>query len=66
MVTFELSTATRILFGPGRAAEVPAEVAALGVSRVLLVTGRSTDRAAPTAAALAARGIEVVPFPVGG
>jgi alcohol dehydrogenase class IV len=66
VVTFELSTATRVVFGPGRVAEVPAEVAALGVDRLLLVTGRSPDRAAPTAAALASLRIGVVPFPVPG
>lgn len=59
MVTFELATAARILFGAGRAGEVPAEVVALGVAKVLLVTGRSGDRAAPLAEALAARGVAV-------
>jgi alcohol dehydrogenase class IV len=66
MVTFELATAARILFGPGRAAEVPAEVAALGVAKVLLVTGRGGERAAPMAEALAARGVAVVAQRVAG
>lgn len=66
MVSFELATAARVLFGPGRAAEVPGEVAALGVSKVLLVTGRSLERAAPLAEALAARGVAAVPQRVSG
>jgi alcohol dehydrogenase class IV len=66
MVAFELATAARIVFGAGRAAEVPAEAAAMGLSRVLLVTGRTAGRAAPLAAGLAARGVASVGFPVAG
>jgi alcohol dehydrogenase class IV len=66
MVSFELATATRILFGAGRAAELPGELAALGLSRVLLVTGRDPARAAPLAEALRARGVSSVPQRVGG
>lgn len=66
MVSFELATAARILFGAGRAAEVPAEVAALGIARVLLVTGASGGRAEPIAAGLAGRGIAAVPLRVAG
>jgi len=66
MVSFELATAARILFGAGRAAEVPAEVAALGLSRVLLVTGTSGVRAEPIAAGLAGRGIAAVALRVAG
>jgi alcohol dehydrogenase class IV len=67
MVTaFELATPARVVFGAGRAAEVPAEVGALGVRRVLLVTGRTAERAAPIARGLAGRGIAAVPFCVGG
>ena len=39
MVSFEFATAGCILFGPGRVADVPAQVASLGVTRVLLVIG---------------------------
>jgi len=66
MVSFELATPTRILFGAGRVAEVPGAVAALGVRRALLVTGRSAERSGPVAAALEARGIATVPLRVGG
>jgi alcohol dehydrogenase class IV len=64
--SFELATAARILFGAGRAREVPAEVAALGVRRALLVTGRDPGRAEPLAAGLAARGVAAVPLAVAG
>jgi alcohol dehydrogenase class IV len=60
MVSFEFATAGRILFGPGRIADVPAQVAALGVTRVLLVTGTSSERAAPLHSALVERGIAVI------
>ncbi len=66
MVSFEFATAGRILFGPGRLADVPAQVAALGVTRVLLVTGASPERAAPLRAALVERGIAAIPFAVHG
>lgn len=66
MPAFELATPARIVFGAGKVAEVPGEVAALGVARALLVTGRSGARAEAVAAGLAARGITVVPFRVGG
>ncbi|HSN92482.1 MAG TPA: iron-containing alcohol dehydrogenase [Anaeromyxobacteraceae bacterium] len=66
MTSFELATATRILFGAGRLADAAAEVAALGVSRVLLATGRSGDRSGTLARSLEARGIAVVPFRVEG
>lgn len=66
MVSFELATAGRILFGAGRAAEVPAEVAALGVGRVLLVTGSSGERAAPMVSALSGRGVAAIPLHVTG
>ncbi len=66
MVSFELATAARVLFGAGRFADAPAEVAALGLERVLLVTGRSGARAAPLAAALEARGIATTTLRVEG
>jgi alcohol dehydrogenase class IV len=42
-VRFEFATAGRILFGPGRAADLPAIVAGLG-RRPVFVTGRHPDR----------------------
>ncbi|MCP5109609.1 MAG: iron-containing alcohol dehydrogenase [bacterium] len=42
---FEFATATRIVFGAGKAAEVAPAARRMG-SRALLVTGRSADRAA--------------------
>jgi alcohol dehydrogenase class IV len=63
-VRFELATAARVLFGRGVRHEVPAALVALGVTRVLLVTGRDPNRAAELAAALAARGIAVRSFAV--
>ena len=66
MVSFEFATAGRILFGPGRLADVPAQVAALGVTRALLVTGTSPARSAPLRSALLERGIAVIPFAVSG
>ncbi len=66
MVSFEFATAGRILFGAGRIAAAPAEIAALGVGRVLLVTGRSGERSAVLRQALEAKGIATVPFGVAG
>ncbi|MGC3999384.1 MAG: iron-containing alcohol dehydrogenase [Anaeromyxobacter sp.] len=66
MVSFELHTPARIVFGAGKAAEAPAEVAALGVRRALLVTGRTPARAAALQAGLEARGLVVIPFRVAG
>jgi alcohol dehydrogenase class IV len=65
-LAFELATATRILFGEGRAAGIPAEVAALGLRRVLLVTGRPREPHAALTAGLQALGIAAVPFRVAG
>ena len=65
-MTFEFSTTTRILFGAGRAAEAPGEIGALGLRRVLLVTGRSGARSAPLVDALGVRGVAVEPFRVDG
>jgi alcohol dehydrogenase class IV len=44
-VVFEFATGTRIRFGAGTQAEVPEVVRGLGVKRILLVTGRTTERA---------------------
>lgn len=43
-MNFELATAARIVFGPGKLAELPGLVRAFG-SHALLVTGRNSERA---------------------
>ena len=63
---FEFATATRIVFGPGRLAEAPEAVRALGARRVLLVTGRDTTRAAPLREGLERLGLSCVLFGVEG
>ena len=64
---FELATAGRVLFGAGKLAEAPAALAAAGVQRVMVVTGRRLDRAHALRAPLAGAGIETVAiFPVEG
>lgn len=50
---FEFATATRIIFGEGTAATLPDLARAFG-SRPLVVTGASTERAAPLVSALSA------------
>ena len=62
---FEFATATHIVFGEGKLAEVAPAAAATG-RRALLVTGRSVDRAAPLARALEAAALLAAPFPVSG
>ena len=62
---FEFATATRIIFGRGTLREAGPIAAEMG-SRALLVTGRSTERAAPLLDALTAQGIEAVTFTVSG
>jgi alcohol dehydrogenase class IV len=64
--SFDFATAGDVRFGSGRAGEVPAALAGLGVTRALLVTGRDTQRAAAVQAAMSAIGIHSVPFPVSG
>ena len=53
---FEFATATRIIFGEGALREVSAAAGEMG-KRVLLVTGRSQERAAPLVAQLKEAGI---------
>ncbi|RYZ42922.1 MAG: iron-containing alcohol dehydrogenase [Myxococcaceae bacterium] len=64
--SFEFATATRVLFGPGRLAEVPDLVRALGGQKVLLVTGTNPARAEPVRAALERLGITSTAFRVAG
>ena len=61
MARFELATAGRVVFGPGAVDELGATAAGLG-RRALLVTGRSTERAAPARERLAAAGLAVAAF----
>ena len=60
---FEFATAARILFGAGTLRQVGPIAAEMG-SRALVVTGRTTDRAAPLLEVLAEQGIDAVSFPV--
>ncbi len=61
MPGFEFATATRILYGRGSVREAPLAASSMG-SRVLLVTGAATDRAAPLVSDLRAAGLDCVPF----
>ncbi|QSQ16334.1 iron-containing alcohol dehydrogenase [Myxococcus landrumensis] len=65
-VSFEFATATRIVFGPGKLSEAPGLVRALGVQRVLLVTGKSSTRAKGLLAALEGLDLPVRTFSVDG
>ncbi|MEO5770312.1 MAG: iron-containing alcohol dehydrogenase [Polyangia bacterium] len=65
-MTFELATAGRILVGGGVRDQVADAVISYGGRSVLLITGRSSDRAAPLAAALGARGVTTHLFAVSG
>jgi alcohol dehydrogenase class IV len=56
LAAFEFATATRIVFGAGKVAEVPALVAELGATRVLFVSGRDPTRGAPLESKLSASG----------
>ncbi len=62
---FEFATASRIVFGEGTLREVAPAAAGFG-SRVLLVTGRSPERAAALTASLQAQGIRAAVFAVAG
>lgn len=62
---FEFATAGRLFFGPGVLRRV-APLAAQHGKRVLLVTGRTIERAMPFIGMLKAEGIAVFPFAVSG
>ena len=62
MEAFEFATAGRVIFGPGRSADLPALLARHG-SRVLACTGASPGRHADLLAGL---GLPTVVFPVAG
>lgn len=63
---FDLVTPSDVRVGPGRVAEVPGVVAGWGVRQVLVVTGRSIERAAGLLDSLAAVGIEATTYQVAG
>jgi alcohol dehydrogenase class IV len=62
---FEFATAARILFGPGTIQELPALARPLG-KRALIVTGKTSSRAAGIAEGLGNEGIQSSIFPVDG
>jgi alcohol dehydrogenase class IV len=64
-MTFEFSTAGRVLFGAGVLAQVGAAARQFG-HHALVVTGRSTDRARSLIAHLDAAGIRVSTFQIAG
>jgi alcohol dehydrogenase class IV len=64
-MNFEFATASRIIFGPGRMAELGDCASARG-SRALLVTGRDTARAEPVEGLLRDAGVAVELFGVAG
>jgi alcohol dehydrogenase class IV len=63
---FEFATAGRVRFGSGEVRQAPQALRDLGVRRVLVVTGRTKQRAQPLRSAIADAGIETVAFPVSG
>jgi alcohol dehydrogenase class IV len=62
---FDFATAARILFRPGAAAELP-QIALQFGTRVLIVSGRSSERCAPFAAAMHDAGMEVSLYGIDG
>jgi alcohol dehydrogenase class IV len=64
LINFQLAIPADVRFGVGRVGEVPQALADLGTSRVLVVTGRSTSRAAAVRSALTESGISTIPFAV--
>ncbi len=62
MVRFDLAVPADVRFGAGRASEVPAALATLGASRVLVVTGRTTSRADVMRSALTEAGIASIAY----
>jgi alcohol dehydrogenase class IV len=57
VVRFDLAVPVDVRFGAGRVSEVPQALAALGASKVMIVTGRTTSRAAPVRSALTELGV---------
>lgn len=65
-VPFSLTIPSDIRFGAGRVAEVPEVIAGWSAERVLVITGRSSDRAAGLVEALAAKGVAASSYAVDG
>lgn len=65
-VRFDLATPAEIRFGAGRVSELPDIVAALGVTRLMMVTGANPSRGRGLAETLEAAGVPVEAFPVPG
>jgi alcohol dehydrogenase class IV len=65
-MSFEFATATRVIFGRGVLAQAAEVVAAMGGRRLLLVTGKSPQRAEPLRQQLRAAGIDAVELAVPG
>jgi alcohol dehydrogenase class IV len=63
---FDLAVPGEIRFGAGRVRELPAVLTSLGVTRALVVTGRTTSRADAARAHLGEAGIESLVLPVTG
>ena len=66
MTRFDLAIPGDVRFGGGRLAEVPDVLVGWGVRRVLLVTGRSPDRAAALINGLQVSGLSVTGYAVAG
>jgi alcohol dehydrogenase class IV len=64
VVRFDLAVPADVRFGAGRVSEVPAALAALGASRVLVVTGRTTSRADAIRSMLTKAGIASIAYGV--
>ena len=63
---FALAVPGDVRFGRGRAGELPGVLTGLGVTRALVVTGRTPTRAEAARRALADAGVDAVVFPVVG
>jgi alcohol dehydrogenase class IV len=63
MQAFDFIAARNVLFGPGRIRELPANLAADGISRCLVVTGRSPQRLESVLALLRSK-IQFSVFPI--
>ncbi|HEY3837888.1 MAG TPA: iron-containing alcohol dehydrogenase [Bryobacteraceae bacterium] len=65
MTRFEFATATRIVFGPGCASQLPGIAKELGAVRPLVVTGNNPSRWAEVVGALQSAGLRTSSFTIG-
>jgi alcohol dehydrogenase class IV len=65
-MSFEFATATRVIFGRGALGQAAELVVGLGARRLLLVTGKSPQRAEPLRQQLRAAGIDAIELAVPG